>query len=265
MIKQNGTTHLSWVRQFIFVSVYLLWFVFGVIALKFHYEILSAYCNSGGLRELYTSAPLRGSACSVVRLGSVFRVVTGYFRPITVISESMCAHWLRHVMQLQAYLAVENKWHILRSHICQQYQLTTVSAGNTVSWLESSWDGPVYFVATFPATAPSHREIFGAIRLKNDSDKRLSFSFLVDRNTWIVSLSSEFHELYEAVVICEISCSCFIPSALKCGRPFLSTWTLFGFSQAVRRTSKLLPGEMSIKKLSLSESCYKQKVNVYSR
>ncbi len=49
-------------------------FIFGVIRLKFHN--FSAYCNSGGLKEHYTSALLRGSVCSVFRLGSVFAFLT---------------------------------------------------------------------------------------------------------------------------------------------------------------------------------------------
>ncbi len=55
--------HYSWGGQFIFC----------VMALKFHNN-LSAYYNSGGLTEQYTSAPL---FVSVFRLGSVFRPSRG--------------------------------------------------------------------------------------------------------------------------------------------------------------------------------------------
>ncbi len=74
---------LSWGRQFIY----------GVIGLQFDCN-LSAFCNSGGLKRHFTSAPLHSSVCSVL---SPSRDI---FRPIMIISETTCSCWLLYAVLL---------------------------------------------------------------------------------------------------------------------------------------------------------------------
>ncbi len=63
-------------------------FIFDGILLKFH-KNLSACWNSGGLKELWTSAPLHDSVMLCIQAWLSTQTVMGYFWPITVISESM--------------------------------------------------------------------------------------------------------------------------------------------------------------------------------
>ncbi len=132
--------------------------------LKFHNK-LSAFCNSGGLKEHYTSGPLCGS---VFRLGST---IMGYFWTITGISESICSCWLLYSAPLRdrwrqyELIGCWNKWRALgpKTSLCLQA---------TVTRLESSWDAPVYSAATFPATVSSHCGSLVQTGLKRDSDNK---------------------------------------------------------------------------------------------
>ncbi len=83
-------------------------FIFGVIALKFH-DNLYEYRNSAGLTEHYTSPWL----CT--------QTVTGYFRPITIISQSIFSYWRLYAAPLsirrRSYelIGCWNKWRALYS------------------------------------------------------------------------------------------------------------------------------------------------------
>ncbi len=59
---------------------------FGVIVLKSHNN-LSAFCNSGGLKEHETSAPLPGSE---FRLLQDFQPITSHFRERVFLLAALC-------------------------------------------------------------------------------------------------------------------------------------------------------------------------------
>ncbi len=64
-------------------------FIFGIIRQKFHYN-LSVFCNSAGLKENRLLLPSLALDLDCDKT----------FWPITVISESVCSHWLLYTALL---------------------------------------------------------------------------------------------------------------------------------------------------------------------
>ncbi len=134
------------------------------------------------------TALLRLFLCSAFKLGSVFTLCQGLFGQSRVISERVCYYVLLYAVILINWwhyyklISCWNKWRALR-FLC-------------VSRLESSWDGPVYIAATFPATILSHHESLVKTGLQRESDNNNNNNkHELDQNKEGRVLLSDFHEL----------------------------------------------------------------------
>ncbi len=96
--------------------------------------------------------------------GSVFWPWREFLGQKRVISESMCSYWLLYDVPLSnrwcryMLFGCWKKWLALRSKTGLWRDLTSWVTGDTVSGLESSWEGLLYTAANFLVTIPSCRE-----------------------------------------------------------------------------------------------------------
>ncbi len=99
------------------------------------------------------------------------------FSQSQVISERVCSYWLLYIVLLSDW------WHrmswlaVVISDVLYIIKLTSGNmtsgvTGDTVSWFESSWGGPAYSAATFPATFLSHHESLVLTGLKRESSNK---------------------------------------------------------------------------------------------